>query len=192
VTASKEIEFVPLDKIPRYFRNIIITEKIDGTNAQVHVLDDGTVLAGCRTRYVTPQSDNFGFAAWVLEHEDELRNLGPGRHYGEWFGVGIQRGYGITTRRFALFNSTKWADARPACCAVVPVLFSGPHLADGVRHSIDSLTSLGSSIAPGFLNPEGICIYHQASRHTYKVTIGDDGNKGQALTARVHSEREAP
>src|SRR5690242_770744 len=56
-------------KIPRLFRRFIITEKIDGTNAAVVVTEDGEVLAQSRTRFITPDSDNFGFAAWVKEHE---------------------------------------------------------------------------------------------------------------------------
>ena len=65
-------EFVKFDKIPRLNREIIITEKIDGTNAGIYVDEVGDVYAASRTRWITLESDNFGFARWVEEHEDEL------------------------------------------------------------------------------------------------------------------------
>ena len=65
-------EFVEFPKFARYSREVIVTEKIDGTNAQVHVLEDGSVLAGSRNRYLSPGADNFGFARWVLEHGTDL------------------------------------------------------------------------------------------------------------------------
>ena len=34
-------EFQPFPKIPRLSREIVITEKIDGTNAQILITDDG-------------------------------------------------------------------------------------------------------------------------------------------------------
>lgn len=75
--------FIPFDKIPRLKRGCVITEKIDGTNAQVVVGEDGSVRAGSRKRWITPEDDNFGFAAWVRRNEEELRELGPGQHFGE-------------------------------------------------------------------------------------------------------------
>ena len=116
--------FRPFPKVPRLMRPVVVTEKIDGTNASVCVYPDGTVRAGSRKRWITPEDDNFGFAAWVRDHAEELRGLGEGHHFGEWWGRGIQRGYGLQTRRFSLFNVDRWnADnPPPACCHVVPVL----------------------------------------------------------------------
>lgn len=130
-------EFVPFPKISRLFRPIVVTEKIDGTNASVHVLEDGRVLAASRTRWVTPDRDNHGFARWVLEHEEELRTgLGIGAHFGEWWGAGIGRRYGLKEKRFSLFNTSRWSDdvVRPACCHVVPVL----HDTVAIQASLDS------------------------------------------------------
>ncbi len=56
-------EFTAFPKIPRLNREIIVTEKIDGTNAQVVVTEDGEVRAGSRSRWITPEADNFGYAA---------------------------------------------------------------------------------------------------------------------------------
>lgn len=123
-----QFEFEPFQKIGRIKRSCVVTEKIDGTNAQVHILEDGRIRAGSRRRYITPEIDNYGFAKWVAENEEELSRLGPGRHYGEWWGSGIQRRYGLTDdKRFSLFNTLRWSDpaARPECCSTVPVLYGG-------------------------------------------------------------------
>ena len=84
------VEFKEFDKIARLNREVVVTEKIDGTNGLVWVSDDSSIVkAGSRTRWVTPEADNFGFARWVQENVDELRKLGPGYHYGEWWGAGF-------------------------------------------------------------------------------------------------------
>ena len=106
---SDPLVFAPMPKIARLNREIIITEKIDGTNASVHIVPDFEtgackVLAASRTRWITPQNDNLGFAAWVEANREGLLQLGPGHHFGEWWGRGINRNYGLTERRFSLFN----------------------------------------------------------------------------------------
>jgi len=192
--------FKPWPKMARLARPAIITEKLDGTNAQVAVLEDGRVLAGSRTRWIAPQDDNYGFAGWVEENASELRTLGVGRHFGEWWGCGIQRGYGVNYRKFSLFNVTRWcrngevpkllasgnpkAPAKyqqmlPACCDLVPVLgeFSTFNTAD-VELCLNVLALLGSSAVPGFAKPEGIVVYHTASGQCFKKTIeGDESPK---------------
>lgn len=85
-------DFEGFPKTSRYSRGCIITEKLDGTNAQVFVTDDGRLYAGSRNRWITPEDDNYGFAKWVRANAEELKLLGPGRHFGEWWGNGIQRG----------------------------------------------------------------------------------------------------
>lgn len=177
--------FAPFPKIPRLNRPVIVTEKIDGTNASIHVLEDGRVLAASRNRWITAAQDNHGFARWVAEHEEELRvGLGFGSHFGEWWGAGIGRRYGLTEKRFSLFNVAVWGDAtvRPACCHIVPVLGAFNSLAD--KCSLELITSAlrqyGSSAAPGFMQPEGVVLYHDASRALFKVTLEkDEAPKGK-------------
>lgn len=181
--------FVPFPKIPRLRRDVVVTEKIDGTNACVHIAEDGTVRAGSRSRWITPADDNFGFAAWVADHEDELRTLGEGAHFGEWWGAGIQRRYDIGEKRFSLFNTSRWGGASteglvslpfPACCHVVPVLAVGPMDAS-VDGALALLREGGSVAAPGFMRPEGVVVYHPASRSMFKVTLDrDEAPKGRA------------
>lgn len=159
----------------RLTRECIITEKLDGTNAQIVITEDGDYRVGSRTRWITPENDNFGFAGWVKEHEEEILNLGPGRHFGEWWGRGIQRGYGLTERRFSLFNVSRWDnDDRPGCCSVVPTLYRGDFDTQVANQTIADLASGGSVAAPGFMNPEGIIVFHVAGNLGFKKTIKDD------------------
>ncbi|MCK4819573.1 hypothetical protein KA005_27645 [bacterium] len=176
-------KFEKFDKIARLSRNCIITEKIDGTNAQVFIGENGEFLTGSRNRWITPEDDNAGFARWALEHKEKLLQLGPGRHFGEWWGSGIQRRYGLDHKRFSLFNTGRWTEENtPDCCHVVPVLFSGLFDTDNIYHTIIGLEQNGSSAAPGFMNPEGIVIWHEAARVLFKKTIkNDEKPKGQQL-----------
>ena len=171
------IEFQEFPKITRLSRECIITEKIDGTNAQIHIDENGILRCGSRTRWLTIHDDNHGFANWAAANEAELLKLGPGRHFGEWWGAGIQRGYGLPKgeKRFSLFNTSRWtADNVPACVHVVPVLWRGIFNTEIVSTMIERLRTLGSVAAPGFMRPEGIVLYHVAGNLFFKKTIEKD------------------
>lgn len=177
------VPFEPFQKIARWNRHIVITEKIDGTNAQIYVPEDQMqpLQFGSRNRWLNAKQDNHGFHKWATGNAEELRLLGPGRHFGEWYGLGIQRTYGLTHKRFALFNTARWQDSRPPCCDLVPVLYNG--LLDSIKiaEALESLRINGSVIVPGFMNPEGIVIYHVASGKPFKITLDNDAvPKGQA------------
>lgn len=175
-------EFISFPKIGRLNREVIVTEKLDGTNAQVYVSDDGKELhAGSRNRWITPRADNYGFATWVEANREELLKLGPGLHYGEWWGSGIQRTYGLTEKRFSLFNVSRWADpeTRPKCCGVVPLLWKGMFEDLPLGKILNELREKGSVASPGFTKPEGIVIFHTATGTLFKKTLeGDESPKG--------------
>lgn len=201
----ERVEFRPFDKIPRLNRGMVITEKIDGTNACVVVKPTATTVtnpqnpadpfwnlpiaraehegeefglyAQSRKRMITPgkSTDNAGFAGWVVEHADELVRLGVGRHYGEWWGSGIQRNYGLTEKRFSLFNVGRWEkDEFPDCCSLVPVVKRYDFSAEIIERCLDYLRENGSMAAPGFMDAEGIVIYLTAARSMFKVTLEND------------------
>lgn len=211
--ALPKTSFTGFPKIGRLFRPIIITEKIDGTNAAVvvspiapyeyddeEIVGPGVVIntnggrmsgwqplyvyAQSRKNIISPEKDNFGFAAWVREHARELAvGLGEGLHFGEWWGSGIQRKYGLEEKRFSLFNVSRWGDdgekERPACCHVVPTLAEFEEFdTDAIRGTLDDLAENGSYAAPGFMDPEGIVTYHRHSNSLFKTTIKDD-DKGK-------------
>jgi hypothetical protein len=205
------VEFAAWPKTPRLFRDMVITEKIDGTNAAViieradaadaFVADDDPnrlfiehydglmtptyyeVAAQSRKRLITPADDNFGFASWVRSNAFALfETLGEGRHYGEWWGSGIQRGYGLSKgeKRFSLFNVNRYdgIDRPDLGLSTVPVLYQGPFTTKQVREVLGLLESEGSAAAPGFSNPEGIIVFHAAAGQVFKVTIeGDEAPK---------------
>lgn len=176
--------FEAFPSISRLSRNCVVTEKIDGTNAQICVLEDGRVLAGSRTRWITPEDDNYGFARWVADHVDELRTgLGIGKHFGEWWGAGIQRRYGLLEKRFSLFNTVRWTvETKPSCCSVAPVLYAGVFTSDVVDATLASLEANGSVAAPGFMDPEGVVVYVAAARTLFKKTLKGDGHKWEKKT----------
>lgn len=172
-------KFQEFPKLYRLRREIIVTEKIDGTNAQVFIGDDGSIMAGSRKRWLSVESDHFGFWKWVDENKQDLLNLGPGRHFGEWWGAGIQRQYGQDRKRFSLFDAKRWSGSRPACCDVVPILYEGVFCEDAIQDCLSDLAAYGSVAAPGFMKPEGVVVFHVPSHAGFKITLGDDGHKWQ-------------
>lgn len=173
--------FIPWPKIPRLNRDIVITEKLDGTNAAVHINDDGTLgHVQSRSRIITPESDNYGFARYVHANKETFEALGPGTHFGEWWGNGIQCGYGLSEKRFSLFNTHRWnAETTPKGLYVVPVLYQGPFDQTRINIELDHLKRFGSVAAPDFMKPEGIIVYHTAANQYFKVLIeNDEGHKG--------------
>ena len=178
------MDFVKQPKIYRLNREVIVTEKIDGTNAAVAVDEDGTVEAWSKNRKLSPgTSDNFGFRKWAEDNREGLTQLGPGIHRGEWWGCGIQRGYGQTGRHFSLFNVGRWSGATPPplCCSVVPILGVLDSLSDrgGLNAILEDLRRKGSWAALLYPKPEGVVLYHVPSGNSYKVTLeGDESPKG--------------
>lgn len=213
---NSEIKFSEFPKMARLSRECIITEKIDGTNAQVFITEDPDfndpmllvimmlndkpvgIYAGSRNRWITRENDNFGFATWVAENAKEIVKLGVGRHFGEWWGSGIQRGYGLEKgeKRFSLFNVQRWClhneqpqrietsdpriekyqDVLPSCCGLVPILSRGNFhsITFMVDRVMNKLQSEGSVASPGFMNPEGVVIFHLAGNVGFKKTIEKD------------------
>ncbi len=170
------MEFIPFPKLGRWSRDIIITEKIDGTNASIFIGENGEFLTGSRNRWITPEDDNFGFSKWAHENKEELMKLGPGTHFGEWYGQGIQRNYAMKEKRFALFNVTRWLENRPNCCEIVPILYKGPMDESKIIEAMEHLQKYGSKIESGFgfPKPEGIVIFCTSNQVGFKKTFEKD------------------
>lgn len=175
------MEFQSFRKIARISREMIITEKIDGTNGIIAIGENGEFQVGSRNKWLTDelgniQSDNAGFAQWAVKNREELTTLGVGIHYGEWWGKGIQRGYGLSEKRFSLFNVSRWSEdsVRPACCDVVPTLYVGLFDTIMIESILSDLQRGGSQAARGFMRPEGVVIFHVASGQLFKKTIEGD------------------
>ncbi|KAA0022078.1 hypothetical protein FOY51_15605 [Antrihabitans cavernicola] len=185
------MEFRPWPKTPRLKRSMVVSEKIDGTNACVIVTEDGQVGAQSRNRLIEPGKDNAGFALWAYANAAELADiLGPGYHYGEWWGSGIQRGYGLSAgeRRFSLFNVPRWRFVLPEKLAfrereglpvpeglgVVPELYEGDFSTEKIVELTTDLDDGGSIAAPGFMRPEGVIVYLPAANQGFKVLLEND------------------
>lgn len=191
-----KIAFVEFPKMARMSRECVISEKIDGTNASITITEDGQFLTGSRTRWITSQDDNYGFAKWAQEHKDGLMKLGKGTHFGEWWGGGIQRNYGLSKddKRFSLFNTIRWClhgeepkqiqtgDPRimkmqemlPQCVGLVPVLFRGMFETDAVEVALNHLRQFGSNAVKTFSKPEGVVCFHIAAGIGFKKTLEKD------------------
>lgn len=226
------IDFLAWPKISRLNRDMIVTEKIDGTNAAViieshgvhpgesvaeyigeqdqtystfrtrlAVLNEGTdqaiewpgmyevfeIGAQSRKRLIAPQDDNFGFASWVWANADSLLDaLGEGRHFGEWWGSGIQRGYGLPKgeKCFSLFNVSRYREIRFSefgldNVGIVPVLYEGPFSQKIIDGLVEELRRDGSfvgslALTERFPRPEGVVVFHVHGNHLYKVTCEAD------------------
>lgn len=176
--------FITFPKTSHLFRDAVITEKIDGVTSCITV-SQGCVAAWARSRngIGTLDNDNFGFAKWVRDNEGALSDtLGPGKHYGEWWGHGIKRGYGREKgdRRFSLFNTERWGFEQYDRLLnvdgldLVPILHTGVFSEHSVRNTLDILSFRGSYAAPGYMNPEGLCVFHTQSKQIYKVLMEND------------------
>lgn len=217
-----QMHFATFPKIPRLKREVIVTEKIDGTNAQILIRIAGAdelglefgfdtqievdgvqcyIRAGSRNRWIqqSGKEDNYGFGRWVYQHAHELAKLGIGQHFGEWWGQGIQRGYGLLEKRFSLFNVHRWGDAsadnpntsRPACCHVVPVLGRDDDFIE-VDRALFDLKQFGSVAAPGFMNPEGVIVFHRASNTLFKQTLERDSEPKGFVIRDIQAHFEDP
>lgn len=177
--------------------NMTITQKIHGTNAQIIIVpvndfspkDQSEVDAvnadimspfvwvegklyqleiGSRTRFIVPGDDNYGFARFVRENKVEIvAKLGPGTHFGEWAGPGINSGEGLKEKMFVLFNHYRFPPERPLPknCTVVPILYTGPYSDQAVRDVLLDLKTNGSKLSPGFMRPEGVVIEVAGKRY---------------------------
>lgn len=186
-------EFVPFPKMPRLNREMQITEKVDGTNACIVIVPedefDTSVFAQSRKRLITPDEDNAGFARWVHDNRGELEDLlGPGRHFGEWYGSSIQGNpYNLDHKRFALFDPLRyrcWEGTHvmvgEAMVHAVPLLYIGPFNSTVVNMYAQNLKSAGSQLPDCEGRPaEGVVVWHEAARQSFKVTChADEKPKG--------------
>jgi hypothetical protein len=200
-------QFKSWGSTPRFHKGLHITEKLDGTNACV-IIYNGEVKAQSRKRIITPDNDNFGFAKWVEENKEGLKNtLGYGYHYGEWYGEGIQNNpLGVDGRWFALFNTWHWKNRVKELIAVprlttVPILhdeeWHGPADYMTIPNILNELRANGSR-ACGYEThrlaqkmdvfrpiPEGIIVWQRETRQRYKILLQeDDKHKWEVAQAK--------
>lgn len=178
------MDFKPFPKIERFGNvKMQITQKIHGTNAQVYIseftrhpgrYEEGNsaepeyqIRAGSRTRWIFPEDDNYGFAAWVEKNKAELiAKLGPGQHFGEWAGPGINSGEGLSKKTFVLFDYYRYdPENLPPDTTLVPLLYEGAFKQETINAVLEELKTNGSKLVSGFMRPEGVVIQFGGKRY---------------------------
>lgn len=170
-----EVEFKAWPKMTRNNPFLVtITEKMDGTNACIIIEEGKVVGVQSRHRFITPESDNYGFAQWVKANEEELLGLGDGYHYGEWVGLGIQKNpHNLLYKKFFLFDTKRWDTfLRPACCEIVATVFEG----EMDRNTVPELLEQMLLNATAEESPEGVVVYYHAFQKATKHTIRPSPN----------------
>lgn len=169
-----------LDELP--FALMLDTSELDEVGEPTHEFH---IWAGSRNRWLTPGNDNFTFARWVFANRYTLiEDLQVGRHYGEWYGQGIQRTYGLAEKRFMLFNTKRHdgKEFKTPQLETSTVLWEGNmkdlmHTFNGYNFMsiiLGALENDGSKHVPGFMKPEGVVIYHHAANKLFKITLEND------------------
>jgi hypothetical protein len=86
------MEFSAFSKnLPCVASLVLLLKKIDGTNAQICITEEGEFFSWiayrldyCRKRIIT------GLLGGQTKNKEELLKLGVGSHFGEWWGQGVQ------------------------------------------------------------------------------------------------------
>lgn len=145
------VEFIPFPKIARLSREVIVTEKIDGTNAAVQIVDTDdfsgpgatahtcglTLYVQSRSQFITPDKDNYGFARWVRDNAEQLIGLGVGTHFGEWWGRAFSAATSYPRARSAGLYSMFIAGQMMTC---------GPRVAMSCRNCGVEISALTKSL----------------------------------------------
>lgn len=96
------------------------TVKLHGSNAGI-TIEGGEISYRSRSRFITPEDDNHGFARHMAAHYDEvlafMLPLADATVFGEWCGTGIQANVGISAEQkmFVIFAANvggEWVDPR--------------------------------------------------------------------------------
>lgn len=172
-----------------------ITQKIHGSNAQILIRygkgeHEWAINAGSRSRWLTPENDNYGFCKWVYENKENLiLTLGEGRHYGEWAGPGINSGEGLKEKTFCLFNWRRWIGKElPTRVTTVPLLYKGAISLNQITNTMEELKEKGSFLVPGYMKPEGIVI--ELDGQFYKNVFDDEEVQWKQKEKSLHNKEE--
>lgn len=182
--------------IDKALGSVVVTEKIDGTNACIVFEPDGTMYVQSRNRIITPFADNQGFAKWAARNEKDLLHvLGVGRHYGEWWGKGIGRKYDMNHNVFSVFNVGRFYRTEPGAedsmatrakgtrifneISAVPHIFTGTYGCEQMVTAIRRLEETQSLAAAAYgINgavPEGVCFYFREFDKVAKLVFAHPG-----------------
>lgn len=182
-----EQTFKGFPSIPRLSKDMIITEKIDWTNACVVIEENWNIFAQSRSRIITIENDNFWFAKRVQENKDELSKLWTGYHFWEWRWKWIQRRYNEKEKKFSLFYFN-WEEL-PNCVSIVPTLYKWPFDTVKINEIMQDLKTNWSYASEWFMNPEWIVVYHTASKNIFKKTFEADEWKRTSSLSKLQNDQ---
>lgn len=122
-TVKAERDHAAYHGIAPRVRRFLGTVKLHGTNAGISCMPDGEVIYRSRSRIITPDADNHGFARHMAANHDAVctilgsipTNGEMATIFGEWCGAGIQAGVGISAEQkmfvvFAARVGDEWID----------------------------------------------------------------------------------
>lgn len=117
-TVKAERDWALYHNVPPRKRVFVGTVKLHGTNAGIS-FTDGQITYRSRTRVITPEDDNHGFARHMSAYEPALRDTlaqfgDDVSIFGEWCGAGVQPNVGISAEQkmfvvFAIRIAGAWA-----------------------------------------------------------------------------------
>lgn len=173
------MQFEAWPKIPRHKGvQVVITEKIDGTNACLVVENNKIIGCQSRNRIIDRHSDNAGFANWAFDNEERIVNLlGEGRHFGEWAGPNIQQNkLNLDRKHFFLFNSYLWYEKLNVHedhgeIKSVPLLYNGDYQDGLIEDIMNRLKYNDFPHQTGYMKPEGIIIFYPQMKSYEKLTF---------------------
>ena len=198
----------------------IISEKIDGTNGLIEIQNKANnsntgsmiVKFGSRNRYISFSDDNAGFANFFRHYEKKFKNMAkeiiassynedsqtdeiptenyPLRIYGEWFGKGIQRGYGLKDKffmPFSTFYAEKLIEYQVPNIVKPNIMYTGKFSQEIADTCMQTLTN-GSLIIPEFKRPEGIVIHFPKYNFRLKQTF--EGSKWEQNIPKAEHDKK--
>ena len=179
IAIDTQVEFEPWAKIPRaVLGGCIISMKMNGTNACIIIKDGKVVGVQSRKRMINigKENDNYGFASYVAQNMEKVLQLGEGRHYGEWAGLGIQKNpHNLESKTFFLFDTRRWGEHNvpPEGIEVVEILHQGEYSRTIIDDVMNTLKT--RSETEGW-KAEGIVVYlpkiKAMEKHTFEYSKG--------------------
>lgn len=166
----------------------VISEKIDGTNGLIEI-NETNVRFGSRNRYISFSDDNAGFANFFRHYEARFEDVAkdiitkepessdesyPLRIYGEWFGCGIQRGYGLKDKffmPFSFFYGEKLIEYQVPNVITPNIMYTGKFSMEVVNTCMQQLKLNGSGVVKDYKQPEGIVIFFPKYNFRLKETF---------------------
>ena len=171
------------------------------------------VRFGSRNRYITFNNDNAGFANFFRHYETKLKDIAkdiivaanseasqtnekptegyPFRIYGEWFGRGIQRDYGLKDKffmPFSYFYAEKLIEYQVPNIITPNVMYTGKFSMEVVNTCMQQLKLNGSGLVKDYKQPEGIVIFFPKYNFRLKETF--DGAKWKDVVPKSEHDKK--